>query len=374
MKKALRRLAAIALLALMGVLVAVPAWADTTYTAIGGSCTIVKNLVVEENANIPDITFSYRIQRGTEAAPTASTIEILASDKTAEIGSVSFTNSDTSSTTAGKPTDTSGNPTSGYKYAQKQITVTFPSDSFTKPGVYRYVVEEEKPNPSPSGVTYDTSKIYLDVFVVIDESDASKLKVQSYVLRKTESGISKTDNAYATNPSEKTACFTNEISEHNFEFSKTITGNQGVKDATFTFTLQISGAIPGVYPIQATNVIGNPTSITVESNGTATATYDLTDGSSVKIIDLNNGAQCTVSEDPRDYTATHVVDGGSSVSGNTSGAISVVNTNHTVAFTNKRDGVIPTGVIIAVAPFAAGLVIFGGGAVYLSAKKNRDEE
>ena len=33
----------------------------TTYTPIGGSATFVKNLVVDEDANIPDLAFNYQI-------------------------------------------------------------------------------------------------------------------------------------------------------------------------------------------------------------------------------------------------------------------------------------------------------------------------
>ena len=58
---------------------AITASAETTYTPIGGSTTLVKNLVVDKDANIPDITFNYTIRRGTPKDATATTIEILES-------------------------------------------------------------------------------------------------------------------------------------------------------------------------------------------------------------------------------------------------------------------------------------------------------
>ncbi len=52
----------------------------TTYAPIGGSTTLVKNLVVDSDANIPNLTFTYSIKRGTAVAATSSTIEIIASE------------------------------------------------------------------------------------------------------------------------------------------------------------------------------------------------------------------------------------------------------------------------------------------------------
>ena len=66
MKKRTLKLMAVAMVfALIFAFAALPASAATTYTAIGGSTTFVKNLVVDEDANIPDITFAYTITRGT---------------------------------------------------------------------------------------------------------------------------------------------------------------------------------------------------------------------------------------------------------------------------------------------------------------------
>ena len=89
---------------------------------------------------------------------------------------------------------------------------------------------------------------------------------------------------------------------------------------------------------------------------------------------LNSGAVCTVTEDAEDYTATHVIDGGNSVTGNSSGALTLTNADRTVAFTNTREGIIPTGVLLTIAPFAIGLLLFGALAVFLIARKKRRTE
>ena len=73
--------------------------AETTYEPIGGSTTIVKNLVVDADANIPTVTFSYTIRRGTPQDATATTIEILESPLGGgSIGTAAFSNADTANT------------------------------------------------------------------------------------------------------------------------------------------------------------------------------------------------------------------------------------------------------------------------------------
>lgn len=372
MKTRFSKLMAIVMVfALIVAFAAIPASAATDYTPIGGTTTFVKNLVVDEDANIPDITFAYTITRGTAAAATASTVEILASDVGATIGNATFSNADTANTIAGVPTDPEAGPaTAGSKYAQKSVTVTFPANSFTKPGVYRYVINET--DGGKPGVTYDTTSRYLDVFVVADPA-TNVLSVDSYVLRNSATTIG-TDGAYTSDPDVKSDGYTNTVTQYDFDFSKTITGNQGDKNKRFTFTLNITNAIPGTYPVEATDVTGNPTTITIGTDGTYTGTFDLTNGSNFKVLGLNAGAICTVSEDAQDYTASHVVDNGSSVSGNNSGAITLANSNHSVAFTNSRNGLIPTGVLLTVAPFAIGLLLFGALAIFFIARKKKRAE
>ena len=348
---------------------AITASAESTYEPIGGSTTIVKNLVVDDDANIPGITFNYTIRRGTPQDATATTIEILESPLGGgTIGTAVFSNADTANTVNGLPTDANpSNPTAGKKYARKSVSIDFPVGTFTKPGVYRFVINET--NNNLPGVSYDSNPTrYLDVFVVADENN--ELSVSSYVLRDSATDIG-TNGEYVENPDVKSTGYTNSLTQYDFDFSKTIAGNQGDKNKRFNFTLTITGANPGTYPIIANDVTGNPTSITVGADGTATGTYSLTNGSTVKVIGLNAGAVCTVEEDPDDYTATHSVDGGDAVSGASSGTITLADSDHSVAFTNTRNGIIPTGVIMTIAPFAIGICVFGAIIIFIIVRRKR---
>ena len=309
---------------------AITASAATTYQPIGGSTTLVKNLVVDDDANIPNITFSYTIRRGTPQDATATTIEILESPLGGgSIDTAVFSNDDTASTINGLPTDADpSNPTAGRKYVQKSVSITFPVGTFTKPGVYRFVINET--NNHLPGVTYDSNPTrYLDVFVVAD--DNNMLSVNNYVLRDGATDIGTI----------------NTLTQYDFDFSKTISGNQGDKNKRFNFTLTITSANPGTYPIIASDVEDNPTSITVGADGTATGAYSLTNNSTVQVIGLNEGAVCTVTEDPGDYTPTHSLDSDNAVSGNSSGTVTL-DSDHSVAFTNTRNGIIPTGIIMTI--------------------------
>lgn len=348
---------------------AISASAETTYEPIGGSTTFVKNLVVDSDANIPGITFAYTIRRGTPQDATATTIEILESPLGGgNIGTAVFSNADTENTINGLPSDAdTSNPTAGSKYAQKSVSITFPVGTFTKPGVYRFVINET--NNNLPGVTYDSNPTrYLDVFVVANAS--SELSVDSYVLRDAATDIG-SNGAYVENPGVKSSGYTNSLTQYNFDFSKTISGNQGDKNKRFNFTLTITGANPGTYPVITNDVTGNPTSITVGANGTATGEYSLTNGSTVKVIGLNAGAVCTVTEDPDDYTPTHSLDGGEAVTGESSGAVTLADSDHSVAFTNTRNGIIPTGVIMTIAPFAIGICVFGAIIIFMISRRKR---
>ena len=347
---------------------AITASAETTYTPIGGSTEIVKNLVVDDDANIPNITFSYTIRRGTPQDATATTIEILESPLGGgSIDTAVFSNADTESTINGLPSDANpSNPTAGKKYAQKSVSIDFPVGTFTKPGVYRFVINET--NSNLPGVTYDSNPTrYLDVFVVAN--DNNELSVNGYVLRDAATDIG-TNGEYVEDPDVKSSGYTNSLTQYDFDFSKTISGNQGDKNKRFSFTLTITGANPGTYPIIANNVTDNPTSITVGASGTATGEYSLTNGSTVKVVGLNAGAVCTVTENPDDYTATHKLDTGEENSGADSGAVTLDN-NHSVAFTNTRNGIIPTGIIMTIAPFAIGICVFGAVFIFIICRKKR---
>ena len=103
MKRNTRTRTVIALVFLMILaFVAVSACADTTYTPINGmSVSLVQNLVVNSDANIPAVAFTYSIVSAMPKPATDKTLAILAGDGFPPVGSAVFSYSDTASTIPG---------------------------------------------------------------------------------------------------------------------------------------------------------------------------------------------------------------------------------------------------------------------------------
>lgn len=353
MKKAFSTfLMAVVLTALLLLPGAASASADTPYTFGGSSCKIVNNLVVKDDANIPYIEFTYSIVPGPAMASTSGTMEIMESPVRPFIETSAFSDTDTKEAILGLPADI-GFTTLGRKYVPKAFTVTFPAQSFTTPGIYRYTIIED--SISQAGVKCDSPLQYLDVTVTAD--DDNSLKIEKYTLRDAVSPIS-SNGSYTSHPERKSHGYVNFIEQYDFLFTKEITGNQGEKDFRFTFFLQIENAVPGTYPLEATSVPGDPSTIIVGPTGSFTGSFDMKDGSSLKVIGLNKGAVCTISEGASDYNVSYRLDGGNSITGNTSSAITM-NADHTVNFTNDKTAAIHANMMMSVAPFTGSMLIFG---------------
>ena len=335
MKRSLSKLLALVLIVtLIGAMAAVPAMASTPtefegYTAIGGTATFNKVLEVKSGSSVPDVTFYFTVKD--------------TNDDTIANPSVSFSSSDQTT-----PGASSGDPDT----VTKSVTITFPSDTFTRPGEYTFTLAET--NGNDPGVTYDSKSVTLHVYVTDDD------------------GVLNFASCIFGNGEDKTDTFTNRfVNLYDSGFTKAVTGNQGDKSKEFTFTLSISNAAPGTYQIES-NTSGAPTSITVDNSGTYTGTFTMKDGSSVKVLGLNEDAVCTVSEDADGYDASYADGSGSSVTGTS--YTTTLTDDTTVAFTNTLEGNVPTGILLTVAPFAIGLLLFGSLVIFLVAKKRRAEE
>ena len=372
MKKTLKVLAIVMTLALVMSLAAVSVFA-VDYTAIPGTTmSFNKNLVVDSTAQIPNVEFEFSISPGTPVEASSTNMEILAGPTGAVIEKAQFTSGMV--TTDGTPDDDTN---TSKKFATDVVTVDLTGVTFTKPGVYRYVITETA--STLAGVTNDTNATrYLDVFVLYGDHDNDsntddQLYVQSYALRNEATNIDLTTGKYATDPDSKSSGYTNELETYDIEFAKTISGNQADKNKKFTFTLEITGANPGKYAIAVvgTNVITDGSGvtdgmITVAADGTYTGTFALTDGESVKVLELPKGSTYTVTEAPEDYTST-----AGTAANFTDATTGSITKNISTGYNNDRSGITPTGVIITVAPFAIGILVFGAVMLYMISRRRR---
>lgn len=348
--------------------------------------------------------------------------ELDADDKS----TVKFTSSDSTILFASKgTTDYVKGLEAGEKYAKHTATIDFTGVVFPEPGVYRYIITEDT-ETTLAGINYDTDATrVLDVYVVDASTDSTKeLKIQSFVLHANVSGIPMdTDGNMGSNgigegttstegdgteaSDYKSQGFTNEFVSHDLVFSKTVDGNQASRDKYFKFTVTISGALKNsVYTVSIQDdsndnttdgdadatvpsnaatlatYVGqtNPLTITTDASGNATAVFYLQHGQSIAIRGLGDGTKYTIEETPEDYLPAATPSGDADVAVDGDNAAKVVDTTSgikadtTVAYKNTRGGVIPTGVLLVVAPFAGLMLVGGVGTAVVLGKKRKNED
>ena len=180
---------------------------------------------------------------------------------------------------------------------------------------------------------------------------------------------------------DKSSGYTNTYDTSNLTFSKTVSGNQASRDKYFAFTVTISEAVPGtVYTVDlrkadatsGTNAATiaanagktNVSELTVGEDRTVTQTFYLQHGQEITIKGLAKDTVYSVTENAEDYKPT--------IPDNASGTIASADV--TAAFTNTRSGVIPTGVLLTVAPFAAIMAVGAVGIIVMVGKKRKRAE
>lgn len=388
------------------------------YTAVaGGKATFEKYLIMKDNAEVPNVTFRFTAAPAEkiDASKDAGTLKVYKGVGTPTIKDVTFAPADTKTTydavqdlpsgvnvqkqTDGKTTNkdnlTLGD---GEKYARKDVTVDLSGISFNEPGVYRYVITEAaNATNAANGISNDADDTrILDVYV--EDTGAGALKVAGYVLQNGDAtGVVKTDGSGVA---EKSKGFANKYTTNDLTISKTVKGNQASRDEYFKMTVTLSGIAGNVYNIDLTNADAttkkngvnegtytNPSTITVGADGTVKQEFWLQGGQSIVIKGITANASYTVAEDPATvdaeaYTPTAAVTGDDAKKDSTKIAMDTTSyavtddaltKDTTVAFTNTKEGTIPTGIIMSVAPYAAIVLLGGAGATIVMRKKKEED-
>ena len=369
--------------------------------------TFDKYLVMDQDANVPNASFTYTVTAGAAkaydvegrkfqvfAGVDADKVTMAGVD-TATANTITYKQGDATATDANDLVKNYDNTTE--KYAKKTATLDFSQCNFTEPGVYRYLVTESGTNQAVTNDA-DATRV-IDVYVndataINSESgeEMKKLTIAGYVLHSDvndEPDVSMGDNNGTTGSyvATKSQGFTNEYDTSDLTFRKEVSGNQASHDKYFEFTVKITGAVPGtVYDVNLagadvtskTNAATitenagktNVTKLTVGDDGTVTQKFYLQHGQEIKIEGLAKDTQYDITENKEDYKseAAKVTNYTDSVNG------TIVSTDLKTSYLNTRNGAIPTGVIMTVAPFAAVTLIGGFGAARLSMKKKREDE
>ncbi|MCH3960696.1 MAG: hypothetical protein LKF53_05255 [Solobacterium sp.] len=358
------------------------------------SIEINKYLIMDDSASVPNTTFSFSIKAGTGTTNGTGVVYAgnapLRVSGTPTIGTAKFTTA--SVTSKNDTTYNTVNLEDGQKYATAKVKVDFSSVDFSEPGVYRYLVSEV--NPNKAYITADTRQLILDVYVSSNDTN-DKLEVTNYVLH-----TDPTDTVYGTGAftsASKVDGFVNTYKTNTLTIVKSISGNQARTDEYFDFNISISNAVAGtiykVSPVSESYVTPtgkqNTTSMVAGTNGTASGKVWMKAGDSFIIEGLANGTAYTVGENTETLNSTGYESTlASAVGDNQNGAAALamdattklvadsgLTANTVLTINNEKKGIVPTGVIIAVAPYAAiGLCGFFGLIVFARHKKSKEDD
>lgn len=395
--------------AFAGVGTPVLAAAGTNYGAVieGTKTTSFdKYLVMDKQANVPNASFKYTVTAGVakEYNVDGKKFQVLAGVDADKVTMAGVATTDANTITF-KQGDTTKNDDNAFlknydktteKYVLKTATLDFSKVQFTEPGVYRYILTESGVNQAITNDA-DTTRV-VDVYVndASSTTDAGeltkKLTIAGYVLHSNADDapdVSMGDNAGSSGnyAPTKSQGFTNDYDTSDLTFKKEVSGNQASRDKYFEFTVNITNAVPGtVYDVDITgadaisktnaatiNANGGQTNVTrlkIGDDGTVTQKFYLQHGQEIKVQGIAKDSKYNVTEKKEDYKSTAAAATGYAdpVSG------TIVSTDLKTSYVNTRNGVIPTGVIMAVAPFAVVTLLGGAGVVTMMMKKNKKED
>ena len=408
----------------MGANAAMPSFAEgKTYAGQTGGASVVleKYLIMDQEANVPNVSFAYSIAPGAAQDASAGNSKVFAgNDASAVTGAptiagVTFAVGDTTYTsvqdlpasvnTQNKTDGSTLNKdaltlAAGKKYARKDIVVNFSAVTFKEPGVYRYIITETASDTS-LGITDDADATrVMDVYVVHDAA-TNECVIQGYVLHNNANDAQVPVNYTEAKPDGKAAGFVNDYETENLTLAKTVTGVQGSRDEYFKFTLEITGGIAGTkYDVildnadatTKTNGINtehhtNPAVITLGADGSATAEFWLQHGQSIVVQGIAKNTAYSVKEDKatldkEGYGASAALVGDTVKGANAitmSASDTKVDDDHitadtTVTYTNNKDGVIPTGIMMSVAPYGVVVLVGVAGRTAIVMNKRKKEE
>lgn len=422
MKHFRKSLSAILVTAAIAASVFVPAMAAGAYTPIAGPTTnFSKYLVLDAEATVPNVTMTFTLAAGSPVAASAGKIPVYAGNDAARValktgatsqtvdaaiaaavGTAVFAPTDNNTAVSGGITKTvsttdstttiAADSDTSKKHVVKTVDINLSELTFSEPGVYRYVLEEN--NPSDTAVSKDTTKKTLDVYVQDATTTSGKaLEIAGCVMYNGTISTAPTAGATAAKAAlgTKDNTFVNNYDSYNLTVSKTVTGNQGSRDEYFKITVVLDGVVSGnTYTVDITHA-DNPTStnaINTEphnnpSSLTSTSTslsqdFWLQSGQSIVIQGIGKGVSYTVTEDyatasAEGYSVSAEVTGDTTdVTNSAASDGSVTDTSleadTAVAYTNDKQGVIPTGVLLSATPVIIVGVVVIAGIVFLAVR------
>ena len=387
--------------------------AGTNYTPVSAqNATFSKYLIVDNGATAPDTTFTYSIsstdvteQDATAAnGTTPGTLRVYKGTGTPTIAPVSFRHDDTAETST-LVTD--------YKTYKKTITINMSSVTFSEPGVYRYYIEEADSTlggmycdvdyTTPALTTEGSRFRTLDVYVEDASTETATGTTKELKITGTKAievnaanGAEVVEGGKAVPKSDR---YVNYYTSQSLTFGKVVTGNQGSRDKYFKFTLKLNSPSTATVSVDvshadgtvaagvnsATTVSGtNVTSIDLTAGNEVSTDFYLQHGQYIIVNGLPVGTTYELIEDAEGYESTagiaqavsvinwDGVAGNDALSDSTTGTIAIDDNDATTTgdgdihtgFTNDKQGIIPTGVLMTMTPVVVIAVIAVAGVAF----------
>lgn len=307
----------------------------------GSTVTITKSVnLTDEKTLMPNTSFNFTVESDKTATGTKDNLEVQPGvELTGKEFKVDYTNGD-------KP-----------ETKNKKTTVDFANVEFPKAGIYRYVVKETE--GKTLGVTYDKKEYVLDVYVYNGENGKF---VAKYV-------VSHDKAKDAKEPIQ----FNNKLKTTSLTVKKVVAGNAGERDREFSFTLELTANGQFTAGQKVTFIKRDkaqketPVEVTI---GTP-AQFTLKDTETLTLDKLPVGISYKVNETVVDgyKTTAQLKDGDNTKVYNLGDAQTSDETADVIEVTNNKEGIIPTGVVNTIAPFAALAIVAIGGSLYFVKRK-----
>ena len=362
--KMLQRLAAVMLAGTMMMAMGTTVFAeDAPNGNVTGNVSFTKTLDMSqaEGASVPDVTFSYIIGAG-EAVPASDTTpEILSGTEAAgllTVESAAYTHEDAAAAEV-----------------EKTVNVDFSNVTFSKPGIYRYVITEQTTNNAD--ITNDGNPTrYLDVYVVNGGTEGT-YAIDNFVLL--PSAITPDNNGvYGDGSTSKSSGYTNMYTTYQLSLDKVVSGTMGNHGETFTFAVKFFG------PTNASFKYGE-TTVTLDENIQNGIGEKEVTGISIKEADdpvVIQGIPSTVQYEVKEiiastkgYTTSYKVNdvdktAASTAKDVTMERVTMGKVNNAVVCTNVKNAVTPTGIVMNIAPYVLMVAVAAVLAVVFLRKRN----
>ena len=350
--------------AMLASVAVVPAFADPfTGGVIDGedkvdTISFTKELVRPEYVATPSVIFTFTMA-GVDVEETItdkagnSTVTEDATGMTAA-GSVTFGNAD----------DVVGQPVDDQVVVSDTVSIDISALKFTKPGVYKFALTEASNDPTNTAYTMGISEANpYYVYLFVENTDSGTMITGAELAKGSrDTKVDTITNYYMVDPEEG-------VIPNSVTINKTVTGAMGDKSADFNFTVTITAV--GNRTFSASKGVSDIDVEEGEVDNTYVVTTTLKDSESVTINGLLEGDSYVVKEteaDKNGYTTT--VDGAANA--DSQPVVFDDEAADTVSYTNHRDAVSPTGLVMDIAPYALLVVVAAAGCFVFLRKRRED--